>query len=156
MPQVTDQGAEPQSRSSVIRDPASCSSSQTVTPPSLPGWPSVAPLSKGFHTPTPSAAEQPAQQPAHAEIGEMTRTGFIRVAGLLQRLDTTHGLRSDGPHLSPSITRSRVAPVAAWIFQPVHRAPATTKRDQAARRPGGHKPCRTTTDNTHTTPASTC
>ena len=29
----------------------------------------------------------------------------------LQHLDTSHGLRSDGPHLSPSITRSRVAPV---------------------------------------------
>src|SRR6185312_14447295 len=37
--------------------------------------------------------------------------------GQLHWLDTTHGLRSGGPHLSPSITRSRVAPVAAWIFQ---------------------------------------
>jgi hypothetical protein len=31
-------------------------------------------------------AEHPAQQPAHAEETSMTRTGFIRVAGLLQRL----------------------------------------------------------------------
>jgi hypothetical protein len=33
-----------------------------------------------------SFAEQQAQQPAHAGRGEITRTSFLRVAGLLQRL----------------------------------------------------------------------
>jgi len=57
-----------------------------------------------------------------------------RTAGCrhLQQLDTSHGLRSDGPHLSPSRMRSRVAPVAAWIFQP---APMPGNHEAGSGRP---------------------
>jgi hypothetical protein len=67
-------------------------------------------------------------------VGEVDLAESL-LAGLPERSDTSHGLVGEGPNLSPSRLRSRLAPSSAWIFQPALGAPATTKRDQAGPSP---------------------
>ena len=90
----------------------------------VPAWSSSPPncrtielAEQRVHPPPPAATPMPVQSRWRAAVG--CNAGILLMPP-----------RVTGRSLSPIRKRSRVAPVSTWIFQPVHRAPATTKRDQ--------------------------